>query len=314
MVSKPDIEEEIINNTPYQLIFIDNEDDDSFLREIKTADAIVTADKRITRDMINTMQCCKVIVRQGIGFDSIDIQAAKENKICVCNVPDYSIEEVSEFTIALLLTMARHIITYVDHVKKGIWNIQSIHDINYYPPMRRSSTQILGIIGFGRIARLVAKKAKPFGYKIMSFDPYVDKKLADELDVELVDLDTLLKNADFVTINAPLTNETYHVIDKKNLMKMKSTAYLINTARGPHVCEEDLYEALKNKVIAGAALDVTETEPLNKENKLLKLENLIITPHAAFFTKDSFEELRIRAFNEAIRVLNGEKPNNQVNK
>ena len=132
--------------------------------------------------------------------------------------------------------------------------------------------------------------------------------------MELVDLDTLLKNADFVTINAPLTNETYHVIDKKNLMKMKSTAYLINTARGPHVCEEDLYEALKNKVIAGAALDVTETEPLNKENKLLKLENLIITPHAAFFTKDSFEELRIRAFNEAIRVLNGEKPNNQVNK
>lgn len=314
LVTDPDIEKELLKNKEYNLKFIANEDEKSFLQEIKVADAIVTADKQITRQMIETMDKCKVIVRQGIGFDSIDIQAAKEKEICVCNVPDYSVEEVSEFTIALLLTLSRHINTYINHVKEGIWNIQSVHNINNYPPMRRSSTQTLGIIGFGRIARLVAQKAKPFGFKIVSYDPYVDKNTASQLGVELVDLDRLLEVSDFITINAPLTKETYHIINKETLKKVKKTVYIINTARGPHICEEDLYEALKNKNIAGAALDVTETEPLPKDHKLLKLDNLIITPHAAFFTKDSYEELRRRAFSEAIRVLDGENPENQVNK
>lgn len=314
LVTDPDIEKELLKNKEYNLKFISNEDEKSFLQEIKVADAIVTADKQITRQMIETMDKCKVIVRQGIGFDSIDIQAAKEKEICVCNVPDYSVEEVSEFTIALLLTLSRHINTYMNHVKEGIWNIQSVHNINNYPPMRRSSTQTLGIIGFGRIARLVAQKAKPFGFKIVSYDPYVDKNTASQLGVELVDLDRLLEVSDFITINAPLTKETYHIINKETLKKVKKTVYIINTARGPHICEEDLYEALKNKNIAGAALDVTETEPLPKDHKLLKLDNLIITPHAAFFTKDSYEELRRRAFSEAIRVLDGENPENQVNK
>lgn len=314
LVTDPDIEKELLKNKEYNLKFIANEDEKSFLQEIKVADAIVTADKQITRQMIETMDKCKVIVRQGIGFDSIDIQAAKEKGICVCNVPDYSVEEVSEFTIALLLTLSRHINTYINHVKEGIWDIQSVHNINNYPPMRRSSTQTLGIIGFGRIARLVAQKAKPFGFKIVSYDPYVDKNTASQLGVELVDLDRLLEVSDFITINAPLTKETYHIINRETLKKVKKTVYIINTARGPHICEEDLYEALKDKNIAGAALDVTETEPLPKDHKLLKLDNLIITPHAAFFTKDSYEELRRRAFNEAIRVLDGENPENQVNK
>lgn len=314
IVPVPDLEEEILSKYDYDFVYVPNEDENKFLEEIKDADAILIADKKISKEAIDLMAKCKVIVRQGIGFDSIDINYAKEKGIIVCNVPDYSIEEVSEFTVALLLNLARHINSYDSYVRKGIWDIQSVHNLGKFPPMRRSSTQTLGIIGLGRIAKLVAKKAKPFGFNIISFDPYVSEKDAKELGVTLVSLDDLLKESDFVTINVPLNKDTYHLINSETLNKMKETAYLINTARGPHVNEDDLYDALKNKKIAGAAIDVTENEPIAMDSKLLKLDNLIVTPHAAFFTKDSFEELRRRALEEAIRGLEGKEPINRVNK
>ncbi len=314
IVPNPDLEEEILRKFDYDFVFVPNEDDNRFLGEIEDADAIVIADKKINKDTIDRMKKCKVIVRQGIGFDSIDINYAKEKGISVCNVPDYSIEEVSEFTVALVLNLARHINSYDSYVRKGVWDIQSVYNLGKFPPMRRSSTQTLGIIGLGRIAKLVAKKAKPFGFKIISYDPFVPENIAKELGVTLVSLDNLLQESDFITINVPLNKDTYHLINSETLNKMKETAYLVNTARGPHVCEDDLYDALKNKRIAGAAIDVTENEPIDVDSKLLKLDNLIVTPHAAFFTKDSFEELRRRALEEAIRVLEGKEPINRVNK
>lgn len=314
LITDPAYEKELIDKAGFELTFVPNDDNERFKKEIVDADAVITADKKITKELVESMKNCKVIVRQGIGYDTIDLVTTKEKGIAVCNIPDYSIQEVSDYTLALMLTILRHVNTYNDHTRKGIWDIQSVHTISGFPPMRRFSTQTLGIFGFGRIAKLVAKKAKPFGFKIIATDPYVDPKIAEEMGVELVDFDTVVREADVMSINTPLTEETKHSFNIEVFKKMKPTAFVINTGRGPLIKEDDLYEALKNKVIAGAAIDVTETEPLPVDNKLFALENLIITPHAAFFTSDSFDELRRRACEEAIRVLNGQEPENRVNK
>ena len=314
LITDPAYEKELIEKAGFKLVFVPNDDNEKFKEEIVDADAVITADKKITKELIESMNNCKVIVRQGIGYDTIDLAAAKKKEIAVCNIPDYSIQEVSDYTLALMLTILRHVNTYNDHTRKGIWYIQSVHTISGFPPMRRFSTQTLGIFGFGRIAKLVAKKAKPFGFRIIATDPYVDPKIAEEMGVELVDFDTVIREADVMSINTPLTEETKHSFNIEVFKKMKPTAFVINTGRGPLIKEDDLYEALRNKVIAGAAIDVTETEPLPVDNKLFTLENLIVTPHAAFFTSDSFDELRRRACEEAIRVLNGKEPENRVNK
>lgn len=314
IVEDPTYEKGFIEDAGFDLVFVPNDDEETFLKEIVDADAIITADKKITKEMIDSLENCKVIVRQGIGFDTIDIQRASERNIPVCNVPDYCIEEVSEFTVALILNMLRHINTYDKHTREGIWDIQSVHKINGFPPMRRSSMLTLGITGFGRIARLVAKKAKPFGFRIITANPYIDPKVPEEMGVELVDFDTLVKESDIISVNTPLTPETKHMFNMAVFKEMKNTSYIVNTGRGSLIKEDDLYEALKNKIIAGAALDVTETEPLDKDNKLFALDNLIVTPHAAFYSEDSYLELRRRACEEVIRVLSGQEPENRVNK
>lgn len=314
LITDPAYEKGLIEKAGFELVFVPNDDNETFAKEIDDADAVITADKKITKELVESMEKCKVIVRQGIGFDTIDLVTSKEKGIAVCNIPDYSIEEVSDFTLALIMTIMRHTNTYNEHTRKGIWDIQSVHTVSGFPPMRRFSTQTLGIFGFGRIARLVAKKAKPFGFRIMTTDPYVDHKVAEEMGVEMADFDTVVRESDVVSINTPLTLETKHSFNIEVFKKMKPTAYVINTGRGPLIKEDDLYEALKNKIIAGAAIDVTETEPLPIGNKLFTLENLIVTPHAAFYTQDSFEELRRRACEEVIRVLSGQEPENRVNK
>lgn len=313
LVDNPDVELEIIKDSGHELVFIPNEDNEAFLEAIKDIDAIVTADKQITPEMIDTMNNCKVIVRQGIGYDSIAIEKAREKGIIVCNVPDYCVQEVSDFTVGLILCCARQIVNYHKHTTSGIWNINSVHEVSKMPPLRRMQDQTIGIVGFGRIGRLIATKLKAFGAKLLVNDPKIKPELAAEYGVIITDLDDLLEKSDFVSLNVPLTDKTYHLINDKALDKMKPTAYLINTGRGPIVDETAIIQALKERRIAGAALDVLENEPPDKDSELLKLDNLILTPHAAFFTQDSFLELRTRAMEEALRVLNGEKAENPVN-
>ncbi|WP_026895301.1 C-terminal binding protein [Clostridiisalibacter paucivorans] len=314
LINNPTYERGLIEKAGLDLVFIPNDDQETFRKEVVDTDAIITADKPITKEIIDSMNNCKVIVRQGIGYDTIDTDRAREKGIAVCNIPDYCIEEVSDFTITLMLNLLRHINTYDKHTRGGEWDIRSIHKISEFPEMRRLSALTLGIFGFGKIARLVAQKARPFGFRIIATDPYIDPKIAEDMGVELVDFDTAIIESDIISINTPLTPETKHQFNIDVFKNMKSTAYIVNTGRGPLVKEDDLYEALKNKLIAGAALDVTETEPLKPDNKLFQLENLIITPHAAFFTSDSMEELRRRACEEVIRVLSGKEPENRVNK
>lgn len=193
-------------------------------------------------------------------------------------------------------------------VKSGIWDIKSVS------PIRRLSTLVLGLAGFGKIAREVARKAKPFGFRIMAFDPYVSPQLAEECGVDLVNFEDLIKESDIISIHVPLSKETLHLFDKTKFNLMKPTAYIVNTGRGPLINEKDLYEALKNNRLAGAALDVLEQEPPQKDNPLLALENVIVTPHAAFYSEESYIDLRRKAVQEVKRVLSNQPPLNQVNK
>ncbi len=314
LLDSPDIEEEVLSQIDANLVFVPNEDVDLFFKEITDADAIIIADREISSTDVDTLERCKIIARQGIGFNNIDLVNTKGKDIAVTNVPDYCLDEVSDFAMSLMLSMLRHIPTYNSHVREGIWDIKSIITKSGFPTMRRLNTQTLGIVGFGRIARELAKKARPFGFKMLAYDPYISEEVAAEYGAELVDFDTIVKESDVITVHSPLTPETEHMFNIDVFEQMKETAILINTSRGPLVKENDLVKALKNKLIAGAAIDVTEVEPPAIDGELLKLNNLIITPHAAFFTEDSYNELRKRAAEEVVRVLSGKEAENRVNK
>lgn len=313
LVENPVVEGNVLSDIDANLVFVPNDNVDLFFEEIKDADGIIIADRKIKPEHVQTLTKCKIIARQGIGFDNIDLINTRAKGIVVTNVPDYCVDEVSDFAMSLMLTMLRHINIYEKDVKEDIWDINSITTKHNFPPMRRLNTQTLGILGFGKIAREVARKSKAFGFRIITFDPYVDKSIVEECGVELVDLDKLIKDSDVISIHSPLTEETEHMFNKETFSKMKKNAVLINTSRGPLVNEKDLYEALSNRIIAGAAIDVTENEPIEKENPLLTLDNCIVTPHAAFFTEDSYMELRNRAAKEIVRVLSGKEAENRVN-
>ena len=314
LVNNPDVEENILSPIDAKITFVPDENREEFFKVLETADAAIIADRKVGPEAIEKAKNLKIIARQGIGVDNIDLVKTKERGIAITNVPDYCVDEVSDFAMSLMFSLLRHVPSYDKHVKDGVWDINSIHDIDGFPKMRRLNTQTLGIVGFGKIAREVARKAKAFGFKMLAYDPYVPKNLADQYGVELVDLDTVVRESDVITIHSPLTPETKHMFNLETFKKMKRTAVVVNTSRGPLIKEEDLCVALKEKLIAGAAIDVTEVEPPVKGSPLLSLNNLIITPHAAFFTKDSYDELRRRAAEEVRRVLLGEEPQNRVNK
>lgn len=314
LVDDSDVEREVLEPCGAKINLISNENVEEFYKAAEKADALIIADRKIDVNLINSMENCKIIARQGVGFETIDLDISKEKGIAVTNVPDYCVDEVSDFAMSLILSSLRYIPQYDRHVKSGTWDIESIMTINRAPEMRRLSTRVLGVVGLGKIARQVVKKAKAFGIKIISYDPFIDKDVVKELGVELVELDYLIKNSDIITLHSPLTEENKYMFNLETFKSMKDTAFIINTSRGPLIKEEDLYIALKNRYIAGAAIDVMEIEPPAKDNPLLTLDNIIITPHAAFFTKDSYEELRRKAAEEVKRVLEGKEPKNRVNK
>jgi len=263
------------------------------------ADALLVCYAHITEKVISSLKKCKIISRYGIGVDNIDVEAATQEGIDVTNVPDYCIDEVSNHTMALLLALARKIVPLDRTVKSGIWSFDA------YRPMYRLNGKVLGLIGFGKIAREFVKKVKPLGFHILIYDPYVSIETFKTYDVEFMSLIEILKQSDFISLHVPLTQETRHIISKKELQIMKNTAYLINTSRGSIIDEEALYIALKEKWISGAALDVLSIEEINPLYPLFKLENIILTPHVAFYSEESIEDLRIKAINEVIRALTG---------
>ena len=282
--------------------------EDEVIRVAADADAILVDLAPITRRVIASLQKCRVIVRYGIGLDNIDIPAATEAGIYVVNLPTYCVDEVSTHAAALALTAFRKIMQFDRDVKAGVWDFQRHMPIEGLPGCR------VGVVAFGNIARLFIKKMIPFGPEIVVFDPFVaDEKIRD-FGASPVSFDELVATSDIISLHAPLTAENRHLFGEAQFRMMKPTSFIVNTARGGLIDEAALYRALKEGWIAGPALDTSDPEPPEPGNPLLKLDNVIFTPHAAFYSEGSLKELHLGAIQEAIRVLSGKAPRVIANK
>jgi len=299
-----EIERKVLSEIDPEFILAQCNTEEEVIEVAKDADGIINQYAPITRKVIESLKKCKVIARYGVGVDNIDVEAATEHKIIVANVPDYCIDEVSTHTMALILACARGITLLNSKIKEKRW------DFTLAKPLFRTQGKTLGLFGLGRIARMVAQKALGFGFKIIAYDPYVPR--VDD-GIKLVEFSQLFSDSDFISIHSPLTEETRHSFGENELKAMKKTAYLVNTARGSIIDEKALYKALEGRWIAGAALDVMEKEPPDWENSLLKLDNLIISPHISFYSEESYVELKTKVAQAVLSVLKGELPRAIVN-
>jgi D-3-phosphoglycerate dehydrogenase/C-terminal binding protein len=286
--------------------------------KVEDADALIVFHTvRITAATVGRLRKCRAIVRCGVGYDNVDLAAAGAKGIFVCNVPDYGTDEVADHALALMLACARGL-TFTE---RGLRRTLSPWNFLAASPLRRLAGATLGIIGLGRIGTATAQRAKGFRLKIVACDPYLPDGYDKALGVSLLPLDELLAVSDIVSVHTPLTPETTRIIGPAQLAKMKPHGILINTARGKCVDVQAVAEALQEGRIGGAGLDVLPDEPPAKEDPIVKLwqqeappVNLILTPHNAFYTEESREEMRTKAALEVRRVLLGEKPRNVVNR
>lgn len=278
---------------------------------------IVFHEVSVPREVIDTLDRCRVIVRCGVGFDSVDLSAAGERGIPVCNVPDYGVDEVADHAIALLLACNRGLILADRRLRAALapWNYHAVE------PVFRLSEATMGIIGLGRIGTATALRAKALKMRVLACDPYIPSGVDKALGVTMADFDTLLRESDVVSLHVPLTDETRHMMNAAALARMKPHALLINTARGATVDVDALADALRQHRIGGAGIDVLPTEPPAPDSPLIRLWqepaeppcNLVITPHSAFYSESGMVEMRRKAAREIARVLRGEKPRNCVN-
>jgi D-3-phosphoglycerate dehydrogenase len=273
---------------------------DDILAVARAADAILVTYAKLPGELLRQLTRCKAIGRFGLGVDNIDLPAAKALGIAVNYVPDYCLREVSDHAMALLLALARKVTLANKLVQSGRWEVPPL------APLRRLEGQVLGLVGFGNIPRTLAPKARAFGLKVLAHDPYLAKE-AFSAGVEGVSFDDLLARSDFISVHAPLLPATRGLMNGDAFTKMKKGACLINTARGPLVDEAALVTALDSGHLGGAALDVVTTEPLPKDSPLLGRDNVIITPHTAFYSVEALEELQSKCASDVARVLSGEK-------
>ena len=289
------------------LVALNTKTPQEFLSHVGDCDALLnTYAGPITADVMARMPRCKIIARYGIGVDTIDLDAATKAGIIVTNNPSYCIEEVAEHAMALLLACARKVVFYDRLVRAGRWELPP------GKPIFRMAGSTLGLIGFGHIGQQMAARAAAFGMRVLFFDPVVAEG-QHGLNAKKADLGEVLREADFVSLHPPLVPQTRKMINDETLRQMKPTAFLVNCARGPVVDTDALVRALDAKLIAGCALDVIDPEPLPDPHPLRNRDNVIISPHAAWYSEQAMAGLQAGAPGEVRRVLTGQWPVNVVN-
>jgi len=274
----------------------------------RDADAILNTYAPLSEKVIRTLEHCRVIVRFGIGVDNVDLKAATEKGIMVANTTDYCIDEVADHAMAMLLACARGLFPVDKIARGGTWDFQRV------PRLTRIRGQVLGLLGIGHIGSAVSARAKGFGLRILGYDPYLSGETLSQMGIEPAALPNLLRDSDFVSVHVPLNAETLKLIGEDALMKMKPTAYLINVARGKIIDQSALCRALGAGRIAGAALDVLEVEPPPVGDAITRLDNVILTPHSAWYSENSKADMRRRAVGQVVSVLKGELPYSLVNR
>ncbi len=301
-------EEKVLKEVGAELVMHDLKSDDEAIEALRDMDGILLNLYPLNARVIGLLKKCKIISRYGVGYDNVDVEAATSQGIWISNVPDYAYEDVSDHALAMLLDCVRKITAKDRKVRKGEWNLHDKFRCH------RIKDRILGLIGYGGIARALHRKVSGLGLaKVLVYDPYIDREYIRDCGGNPCDFETLLKESDFITIHAPLTKETRKLVGAKQLAMMKEEAILINTSRGPLVNEAALSKALQEKRIGFAGLDVFESEPLPKDSPLKKLENVILTDHAGWFTEESFVELKTKAAVNIAEVFKSGKPIYPVN-
>lgn len=295
-------EEEILATVNAELIRAQCRTEEEVIEAAKDADALLNQYAPITRKVIESLPNLKVVSRFGVGVNTIDIDAATENGVIVGNVTDYCLDEVSDHAFALIMACARRVVLMNNEVKAGNW------DFKVGVPIFRLNGKVLGLVGFGRIPQTLAKKAQAFGIKVIAHDPFVPAEVAKDMNVELVDLNELCAQSDFISVHAPLIEATHGMISDDQFDQMKEETFIINTARGPVIDENALIRALEAGKIAGAGLDVVEEEPIAKDNPLLQMDNVILNPHVAWYSEEAQLELKRKTAQNVADVLAGYYP------
>ena len=282
---------------------------DEKMAMLKVAEAVLVREAVMDKELIGQMENCRVIVRYGVGVDNIDLEAAKARRIFVANVPQYgAVHEVSCHAVAMVLAVARLIVKRDRAVRNGEWGIGDAE------PIYSFRGKGLGIIGFGSIARSFLEKMQPFGFKdIWIYHPRLSKQEISKFGGTKATVEEVCRNSDVISLHAPLTMNTRHIISSDEFTMMSPRAIVVNTGRGALIDEQALVQALKEGTIKGAGIDVFENEPPATDNPLFKLDNVVVSDHTAWYSDQSLGELQAKAANEVYRVFSGEKPTSWLN-
>jgi len=290
-------------------VFATAQDEETLIREGSDADVVVNSFAKVTPNFIRSLTNCETIIRTGISVDTIDVPTATAKGIKVSYVPDYCRDEVADHTFTLAMVSLRRMAFLDKRMRAGVWNSVEAGRVP------RLSQAVFGLIGFGAIAKKVAARAQVCGMSVIAFDPYLSDEVFTEFHVvRAAEMADVLKAADVVSMHMPLNNETYHTVNADAFAAMKDGAVFVNTARGGLVDTDALIAALKSGKLNAAALDVFEVEPLNQDSELFQMDNVMLTPHAAYYSSVSLPELQEKSTDEVIRVLKGEQNRIIINK
>jgi D-3-phosphoglycerate dehydrogenase len=304
----------ILDEIGAELVIANPSSDEEVAEAGREADAMILhGSVPLSRETLFALRRCRAICRTGVGIDRIDLVAAAERDIVISNAAGCNSIEVAEQTIGLLIMLARKLVRMNQYVREGRWSRHSAQLTAYRGPVHRIAGGTLGIVGLGHVGQQVAPRAQGLGLKVQATDPYLAPEVARSLNVPLVSLDEVITTSDFVSLHAPLTRETRHMIGADELRRFKPGAFLINCARGGLVDTSGLMDALREGWIAGAALDVTEPEPLPGDHPILDFDNVIVTAHTGANSDESYEACQTHAAREVVRVLKGEAPLTPVN-
>lgn len=308
-----DVEKEILEAAGAEVIALQAKSQEDLYDVAHDCAAMINQYARVGKETILRMQSCEVIARYGVGVDIVDVDTATKRGILVTNVQDYCTEEVADHAIALWLTLARKLPEYDRATHAGVWQWQS------GKPVYRLRWRTMGVVSLGKIGQAIAARAQAFGVKLIAYDPFLPAEVAAKLDVELVGKSELIARSDYILMQAPMTPDTHHFLSDAEFAAMKPGAILVNTGRGPTVDNAALYRALTDGTLAAAGLDDPEEEPAKRaswtpdDNPLFTLPNVLVTPHAAYYSEESIRAARVTAATQVAKVLTGQTPDYTVN-
>lgn len=301
-----DIERKILNEAGIVFELKQCKTEEDLIEQCQDGNIFINQYAPITEKVMKSLPNLKMVVRYGVGVNNVDVKAATKLGIQICNVPDYGMNEVADQAIAMMMALVRKVVEMNEYTKLEKWDyIKAI-------PIRRNNTQIVGVVGLGRIGRNFAEKAHALGFNIIGYDPYY-KESEETKFIKKVELKELIETSDIISIHCPLDGNK-DLFNKETLKCMKKSAYLINVSRGGIINEKDLDEALENKEIAGAALDCVEHEPMLPTSRLFRHKNLIVSPHMGWYSEEAAFELKRKVAEESVRFSKNEKVHYPVNK